>query len=208
MRTPGNDFELAAGFLHNEGVIRSLADLRGISYCLDAELDPAQQYNVVNVDLAASEAAGSRTAGAALRDDERLRRLREGEHRGLAPARNRRRHGPRRDRRGDGRRVAGPAARGARRLRKNGRTARRGALRSRGEPRRAARGCRPPQRARQANRLGVPEPALAALRFDRDGERPQQLRARAEGARCRRAGAVRGFGTEQPRRRCWRGSSA
>jgi FdhD protein len=55
MRTPGNDFELAAGFLHNEGVIRSLADLRGISYCLDAELDPAQQYNVVNVDLAASE---------------------------------------------------------------------------------------------------------------------------------------------------------
>jgi FdhD protein len=54
MRTPGHDFELAAGFLHNEGLIRSLVDLRGISYCLDAEIDPAQQYNIVNVDLAAA----------------------------------------------------------------------------------------------------------------------------------------------------------
>ena len=52
MRTPGNDFELAAGFLHNENVVTELADLRGMSYCLSGEVDPAQQYNIVNVDLA------------------------------------------------------------------------------------------------------------------------------------------------------------
>ncbi len=54
MRTPGNDFELAAGFLHNEGVVARLAQVRGISYCLTTG-DPAQQYNIVNVDLHGSE---------------------------------------------------------------------------------------------------------------------------------------------------------
>lgn len=52
MRTPGNDFELAAGFLYNEGVLASLADLRGMSYCLSDEVAPDQQYNIVNFDLA------------------------------------------------------------------------------------------------------------------------------------------------------------
>ncbi len=52
MRTPGHDFELVAGFLHNEGVVTELADLRGMSYCLSDEVDPEQQYNIVNVDLA------------------------------------------------------------------------------------------------------------------------------------------------------------
>ncbi|MGH7707147.1 MAG: formate dehydrogenase accessory sulfurtransferase FdhD [Vulcanimicrobiaceae bacterium] len=51
MRTPGNDFELAAGFLYGEGVIGSYDDLRGISYCIDPEVDPEQRYNIVNVDL-------------------------------------------------------------------------------------------------------------------------------------------------------------
>ena len=33
MRTPGNDFELAAGFLFNEGFIRRPGDLVDVSYC-------------------------------------------------------------------------------------------------------------------------------------------------------------------------------
>lgn len=55
MRTPGNDFELAAGFLHNEGVISGPASITGITYCVDPDVDAAQRYNIVNVDLAAAD---------------------------------------------------------------------------------------------------------------------------------------------------------
>jgi FdhD protein len=51
MRTPGNDFELAAGFLHGEGVIAGRDDIAGISYCVEPDVDAAQQYNIVNVTL-------------------------------------------------------------------------------------------------------------------------------------------------------------
>ena len=33
MRTPGNDFELAAGFLYGEGLLRRREDLSENSYC-------------------------------------------------------------------------------------------------------------------------------------------------------------------------------
>lgn len=56
MRTPGNDFELAAGFLFSEGVVRERSEIAGISYCIDPKVDAQQRYNIVNVRLAASSA--------------------------------------------------------------------------------------------------------------------------------------------------------
>ncbi len=49
MRTPGADFELAAGFLRTEGIIRSRDDFAQLAYCLNG--DGTQEYNVVTVDL-------------------------------------------------------------------------------------------------------------------------------------------------------------
>jgi FdhD protein len=49
MRTPGNDFELAAGFLVSEGLLRDRHEVSHIRYC-DVAPD-TQHYNVVTVDL-------------------------------------------------------------------------------------------------------------------------------------------------------------
>lgn len=54
MRTPGADFELAAGFLYAEGVIGERAQIRRISYCVDADVGLDQRYNIVNVRLHAA----------------------------------------------------------------------------------------------------------------------------------------------------------
>jgi FdhD protein len=51
MRTPGADFELAAGFLYGEGIVSPPDDIKKISYCVDADLDAEQRYNIVNVEL-------------------------------------------------------------------------------------------------------------------------------------------------------------
>ncbi|MEV0379971.1 formate dehydrogenase accessory sulfurtransferase FdhD [Nonomuraea sp. NPDC050643] len=50
MRTPGHDFELAAGFLHGEGLARA-GDIAAIAYCTDEDLPPEARYNTVTVRL-------------------------------------------------------------------------------------------------------------------------------------------------------------
>jgi FdhD protein len=49
MRTPGQDFELAAGFLYTEGIIKSVDDIGTIAYCEDVEQVDLQ--NIINVNL-------------------------------------------------------------------------------------------------------------------------------------------------------------
>jgi FdhD protein len=50
MRTPGHDFELAAGMTATQGVLRGTA-LDRVAYCTDATLTPEQEFNVVTVTL-------------------------------------------------------------------------------------------------------------------------------------------------------------
>jgi len=51
MRTPGDDFDLAAGFLVSEGVVTQHEQVRGIRYCAGATADQANTYNIVDVQL-------------------------------------------------------------------------------------------------------------------------------------------------------------
>jgi FdhD protein len=52
MRTPGNDFDLARGFLVSEGVVTAALDVAAIRYCAGATADDGNTYNVVDVRLA------------------------------------------------------------------------------------------------------------------------------------------------------------
>ncbi len=51
MRTPGSDFDLAAGLCFTEGLISGADDIDGIAYCVGP--DREQMYNVVTVRLRA-----------------------------------------------------------------------------------------------------------------------------------------------------------
>ena len=56
MRTPGHDFELAAGWLVHERVTTP-GNVRAVTYCTDANLSELEEFNVVTVDLATPPAA-------------------------------------------------------------------------------------------------------------------------------------------------------
>ncbi len=53
MRTPGADFELAAGFLFTEGLIRAAEDIPRVDYCVDRTPGASQNFNVVTAELRA-----------------------------------------------------------------------------------------------------------------------------------------------------------
>ncbi|MGW7303273.1 formate dehydrogenase accessory sulfurtransferase FdhD [Streptomyces sp. NPDC054829] len=52
MRTPGDDFALAVGFLVSEGVVGRAEEVANVVYCAGATADGSNSYNVVDVRLA------------------------------------------------------------------------------------------------------------------------------------------------------------
>ncbi|PUA79267.1 formate dehydrogenase accessory sulfurtransferase FdhD [Nocardioides currus] len=76
MRTPGHDFELAAGFAVNESLVPPSEIVR-VAYCTDAELEREEEFNVVTITVArptdighrhAAQSAGSSACGVCGKD--------------------------------------------------------------------------------------------------------------------------------------------
>lgn len=61
MRTPGNDIELAAGFLWTEGLLRTREDLKAITTCKDKELSERERENVIVAHVVPDAPAARRT---------------------------------------------------------------------------------------------------------------------------------------------------
>lgn len=59
MRTPGNDFELAAGFAVNESLVAPSEIVR-VAYCTDADLTREQEFNVVTITVTGTTDIGHR----------------------------------------------------------------------------------------------------------------------------------------------------
>ncbi|MFG3342913.1 formate dehydrogenase accessory sulfurtransferase FdhD [Glycomyces sp. NPDC048151] len=62
MRTPGDDFDLAAGFLLAEGVITRPRDIVSMRYCAGVDANGEQTYNLLDIVLAADVAALPKSA--------------------------------------------------------------------------------------------------------------------------------------------------
>ena len=180
MRTPGHDFELAAGWLVHEGLARP-GDVAAVAYCTDVDLAPEQEFNVVTVTLAAPPAERPRAPPRrAVLGLVGVRGVRQGQHRGRAGGGHR---GP------VGRPAAharrGPTApggdgRAAERLRPHRGRPRGRAVRRRRHPAHRARGRGPPQRRGQGHRRPGAGRGLPRGRLPRR-QRPGRLRAGAEG---------------------------
>jgi FdhD protein len=52
MRTPGDDFDLVAGFLLTEGIVQAGEDLTAMRYCVGTDEDGTNTYNVIDAQLA------------------------------------------------------------------------------------------------------------------------------------------------------------
>lgn len=51
MRTPGNDFELVAGFLFSEGLVQARNQIANLTYCVDRDVEEEQRFNIVNASI-------------------------------------------------------------------------------------------------------------------------------------------------------------
>ncbi|MCA9859845.1 MAG: formate dehydrogenase accessory sulfurtransferase FdhD [Thermomicrobiales bacterium] len=93
MRTPGADFELAAGLLFAEGIVRHRGQLSRIEYCVECEGSAAQQYNIVTAVMAPGTVADifvpgrtfGMTSACGLCGKERIDEI---ERRGIEPVRS------------------------------------------------------------------------------------------------------------------------
>ena len=178
MRTPGHDFELAAGWLVNEG-LATPGTLDQVAYCTDADLDPEQEFNVVTVTLGGATevphrhvaaSAGSSACGVCGKDSvsEALQVRSGGAVVGRAPRRGRRTP------------AAGGAARAAGAVRPHRRGPRRRPRDRRRDAARRARGRRSAQRRRQGRRRAGARGRVPGCRLP-GAQRPRRVRARAEG---------------------------
>ena len=196
MRTPGHDFELAAGWVLHEG-LAAPAGITRVAYCTDSELAPEQEFNVVTVTLAHTPelphrhdtaATGSSACGVCGKESV------DAVHAGLPRAGLDGRQPGRRRRTTPARAPAhGAGALRAHRRRARGRAgdSRRGGLRR-------ARGRRSAQRGGQGGRVPGPGRCRPGGRCPRR-ERACGLRAGAEGRSQRDGGPGLGRCADEPR---------